>query len=113
MSLEITAFLEAVSERHRNFAALWETAPGQKSPAFVGALLLCRRNATSVKTCGTLPSCHFLHPNVFMVPWQAFSVSRASRSSCFPESQCQTACAAHLAACVYEKAVVSMTASSS
>lgn len=98
--------LEAAVSDMGNFAALGETASGQKSLTFMGEPLLCHWSEMSVKTSGTLPFCHFLHPNVFMVPWQAFSVGRASRSSCFPESQCQTAFAAHLAPCVYEKAVV-------
>lgn len=82
-----------------------ETLVTQEFSAFMEAWLLCHRIEMSVRTCRTLPSCYFLHLNVFMVPWHIFPVSRAPRSSCL-EPQCQRVCAVHLAACVYEKTVL-------
>lgn len=92
-------FLETVARQE--FCCSQGGRAWAEEPCLSGALLQCHRSEMLVRA-----SCCFLHPNVFMAPWHAFPVSRASRSSCFLKSQCQTTCAVHLATYVYEKAVV-------
>lgn len=71
-------FLEAVGSDVGILLLSGKLPERQKSPSFVGAPLLCHRSEMSVRTCRTLPPCHFLHPNVSVVPWHAFTASRAS-----------------------------------